>query len=229
MLRSARVAGKNKRSPAGSTYVHKGEDLPVDDLGGARRPREGAAVPSGETPLAEDALAVAAMAMNVPSTLAMPVPEEEAPREEPAPDVPAAQPRETMAASPRAKGIPPPDPRTEEVELLVARNAWADIKTLLERDGNVDDLPPELLFVWAIADKETSERSTADGVAIEAMARILRLPTDSALALVLAKRTLRKRTWGDTPAPRPWLSALIAVLGIGAGAAIGYVWSVVLF
>ncbi len=150
-----------------------------------------------------------------------------------APTAPAARgnARRTIPATPRTKGIPAPDPRLPEVEKALARGDWAAITKLLDPSGEPGALSPPMRLLWAVATKEAnaSAGSAVDNVAIEALAELLDVGKQSPMALVLAKRTLRRRAWTSTPAPSATVSGVIIVLGLVLGLGIGWLATILLY
>jgi hypothetical protein len=139
----------------------------------------------------------------------------------------------------RTASLPPPAPPRPaaqslaafpEAEQLVLHGKWAELRELLAtQQSDPTHLPPVLALVYAIALKEDTrpdgaassgqKRVDADALGIRAMSALLGVPEDSAAALVLAKRTLRRRPieWNQrAPARISFLLVLIA-LAIGAG------------
>jgi hypothetical protein len=155
----------------------------------------------------------------------LPLPE--APAE---PDAPArgGNAKKTMPSTPRAKGIPAPDPRVPDLEKAIARGDWQAVVELLGASGAPSELAPPLRLIWAVATKEARANagSSVDNVAIEALAEILGLAKQSPIALVIAKRTLRRRTWASAPAPSAALSSAIIVGGLAIGLGLGWLLTV---
>ncbi len=121
----------------------------------------------------------------------------------------------------------PVDPRFAELEPLVARNAWKEIAERLGAAGEAGALPPALALVFALAQREAAGEEGAAGataLAIRSMAALVGVPQESGMALVLAKRLLRRNPagWRQRPAPAARYSAVIIVLGILVGAAVGW-------
>lgn len=231
------MSTKGKKPAGGSTYVYTArgdESLGVDDVGAKRRkgdpPPQGAKdtepmLPRPPEPEAEVSGSTGAQAgaeLPLPSAPPAAARDDSGERSlEPEP-VPRSA-KATVAGTPRAKGLPPPDPRVASIEKLMARGAWGEVaSTLGEPDA---EMPPLLRLVWAVARKEAGtgpkERSP-DGIAIEATAQLLGLERDSPMALVIAKRLLRRRAWAETPAPKPWLSVTLLLLGLAVGASVGW-------
>jgi len=154
--------------------------------------------------------------------------ESEHPPAEPAAAAPAPH-EEPEAREPEAREPtpPPPDPRFAELEPLIARNAWGDIAERLGKDGDAGTLPPALALVYALARRESAGEASSPGsteLAIRSMAELVGVPPQSGMALVLAKRLLRQNPagWRHRPAPPPRLSAAIIIIGVLAGAAVGW-------
>ena len=120
------------------------------------------------------------------------------------------------------------DPRAAEIERLVQRGDWRTLEKLLHGESGVLELPPAWQVLWAIAAKEsgaTRPGLSADAMAIVGVAALLGVPRDSASAMVLGKRLIRRRTMSQRPAPRPVISWLIVIVGLALGAALGFVLS----
>jgi hypothetical protein len=115
-------------------------------------------------------------------------------------------------------------PDLTALELMVSRNAWAEVRAALDapvHDG--EPLPPSMLLLHAIALKETEpEAKDADRRAISAMADLLGVTRNSAMALVLGKRLTRRRNWSETPAPSGGVSALFLAVALTLGGLVGW-------
>lgn len=131
-------------------------------------------------------------------------------------------PAEQIKVAPDVK--PVTDDRLAQIERLVGRNQWAEVCALLAPEPNaVEQLPPTLALVYAVALKESSpDTRDADRRAIGAIADILGIARESSLALVLGKRLTRRRNWGETPAPSKAVSAVVIVGGLAIGALVGW-------
>jgi len=116
------------------------------------------------------------------------------------------------------------DDRLAQIERLVGRNQWAEVCALLAPEpGALDQLPPTLALVYAVALKESAPSARdADRRAIGAVADILGISRESALALVLGKRLTRRRNWGETPAPSKTVSAVVVTGGLAIGGLVGW-------
>lgn len=133
----------------------------------------------------------------------------------------------SVAHADRAPAPPTMDPRFAELEPLIARNAWKEIAERLGPAGEAGTLPPALALVLALAQREAAGDDGAAGateLAIRSMAALVGVPQGSDMALVLAKRLLRRNPagWRQRPAPAARYSAAIIVLGILVGAAVGW-------
>ncbi len=117
-----------------------------------------------------------------------------------------------------------------EAEQLVLHGKWSELRSLLaEREADPTKLPPVLGLVYAIALKEEArpddtqgigqKRLDPDALGIHAMSQLLGVPEDSAAALVIAKRTLRRRPleWNQNPPARISFLLVAVALAIGAG------------
>lgn len=135
-------------------------------------------------------------------------------------------PAEQIKVAPDVK--PVTDDRLAQIERLVGRNQWAEVCALLAPEPNaVEQLPPTLALVYAVALKESSpDTRDADRRAIGAIADILGIARESSLALVLGKRLTRRRNWGETPAPSKAVSAFVVAGGLTIGALVGWLITV---
>lgn len=213
------MAGDDPKKGGTYIYTARGDgELGSEDLG-ARRARK------------EKAAAKAAAAPPEPAPAPIPVPgslpgiedlDASPPLDEP---YVAAPGQLTMPATPRAKRGPV-DERIVEVEKLVERGAWPEVDRLLVPEGAEPwTLPPVLRLLWAVSAKETGRSpkgAAPDSVAILAAAELLGVEPKSPLALVVAKRIVRKRSIAERPAPKPWVSALMVVLSIAIGGLVGW-------
>jgi hypothetical protein len=185
-------------------------DPPPDDARPSKEPNESGLVPAGAT------------AENVPRSA----------REASSPIAKLLA--EEMLAKP--KSLPPPplkttvtsmDPRLEESVKALETGDW---KALSKQLGPLDKsggLPPTLGLLNALAHHESSgEESTqaANELAIRCMASLFGVPIDSPIALVLAKRLLRKNptAWRERPAPPAKTSLLIIAVTLAVGSGIGW-------
>jgi hypothetical protein len=144
--------------------------------------------------------------------------EEPVSREAPKDETPESAPPASLTAR---------DPRFARVEPLIGRNAWREIVDLLGPANEAGDLPPSLVLVLALAQRELAGEGSAAGanaLAIQSMAALLGVPAESHTALLLAKRLLRQPPagWRAKPAPSARVSLLIVAVGIAAGAAVGW-------
>jgi len=121
---------------------------------------------------------------------------------------------------------PRADPRFVDLDPLFARNAWREIVERLGPAEKAAELPPALGLIFALAQREAAGEGGAAGateLAIRSMAALVGVAPGSDTALVLAKRLLRQNPagWRTKPAPARF-SAAIIVIGIVAGAAVGW-------
>ena len=122
---------------------------------------------------------------------------------------------------------PKADPRFVDLDPLFARNAWREIVERLGPPEKASELPPALGLVFALAQREAAGEGSAAGateLAIRSMAALVGVAPGSNTALVLAKRLLRQNPagWRTKPAPPARFSVAIIVVGIVAGAAVGW-------
>jgi hypothetical protein len=137
-------------------------------------------------------------------------------------------------------GRPPPPPLTHafsedmtEVEPLLQQGDWQQLVALLERREAEQPLPPHLGLLYAIALKEvegldttgSGQRVSAEPIGIRAMAELLRVPEESAAALVVAKRVLRRRPLGWNRPPEKRVSILLILIALAFGAGVGLSFS----
>lgn len=119
------------------------------------------------------------------------------------------------------------DPRLEAVEPLVARGDWGTVTRQLGPIDKAGFLPPNLGLLFALAHHESAPEDDAGAgneIAIRCMAGLLGVGPESPIALVLAKRLLRKnpQTWREKPAPPARVSFLIVLAVLVVGAAVGW-------
>ncbi len=127
------------------------------------------------------------------------------------------------------------DPRLEEIEPFLRAGDWDSVLKVLGPPENAGRLPPNLGLIYALARKEkepvgaTTDARAAKGMdvtdlAIRCTAGLIGVPADSALALVVAKRLIRKNPvgWQQRPAPPASVSAIIIVIALVLGGTIGW-------
>lgn len=123
------------------------------------------------------------------------------------------------------------DPRLEAIEPAISAGDWASIVKQLGTDDEAGRLPPNLGLLYALARKEaehddaTAKRgSELTQLAIRCMAGMFGVPEQSPIALVLAKRLLRKNpvSWQQRPAPPAKVSVLFIALAIAIGSGVGW-------
>ena len=122
--------------------------------------------------------------------------------------------------------------RLAHIERLTNEGKWADVLETLSQQRGSGPLTATERLIWAIAQKEDAHgqsTSEAHRVGIQAMSELLGVAPDSPLALIVAKRALRTvaGAWRSRPAPKPLYSFLIIILGIGFGAAVGWIYYLV--
>ncbi|MFO0693911.1 MAG: hypothetical protein U0230_10180 [Polyangiales bacterium] len=213
------MAGDDPKKGGTYIYTSRGDgELGSEDLGGRRaRKEKGAAKPAAAPEPAAPA--------PVPVPGSLPGIDDLEPSSAPEPAMVAAPGQMTIPATPRSKRGPV-DERLAEVEKLVERGAWPEVDQLLVPEGAEPwTLPPVLRLLWAVAAKETGHSpkgAAPDSVAILAAAELLGVEPKSPLALVVAKRIVRKRSIAERPAPKPWISALMVLLSIAIGGLVGW-------
>jgi len=120
------------------------------------------------------------------------------------------------------------DPRIEALEPLLRAGDWDGVLTQLGPANEAGKLPPNLGLIYAIArkEKETTESkgSEATELAIRCAAGLLGVAPDSPVALLVAKRIVRKNpvAWQKAPAPRATVSAIIILVAVVIGGLIGW-------
>jgi hypothetical protein len=113
-----------------------------------------------------------------------------------------------------------------ELEPLVRKASWYEVIAWMEEKyPGGTSLPPGLALLYAIALKEaptdvarTPMAAQADRLGIRAVSELLGVGDDTAIALVVAKRTLRKRQleWQKEPPKRVSITLMLIALVIGA-------------
>ncbi len=116
-----------------------------------------------------------------------------------------------------------------QVEPLVQQARWSELKTLLAGEDQGKTLSPAFTLLYAIALKEdaSSQESAhgtrhgvdAEALGIAAVSELLSIPPHSATALVIAKRTLRRRPleWTRKASGRASFFFVLLALLLGAG------------
>jgi hypothetical protein len=145
----------------------------------------------------------------------------------------AVQVGRASSTSLEAPSKPPPNAleinAAAELEPLFRKASWHEIAAWVEEQhpgGN--GLPPALALLYAVALKEapaTPARAQsamhADRLGIRAVSELLGVGGDSAIALVVAKRTLRKRQLEWQKAPPKRVSITLMLIALAVGAAVG--------
>jgi hypothetical protein len=140
----------------------------------------------------------------------------------------AEPPREAAEEEPPSSGkgsVTNVDPRVLAVEESLAAGDWSRIAKDLGTVSDAARLPPNLGLLCALAHAESeADAPGASALAIQCMAAIYGIPADSRLALVLAKRLLRKNpvAWSQRRAPPARISLLIIFITLVLGAAVGW-------
>lgn len=132
----------------------------------------------------------------------------------------------------RALSFAPSDPRLVELERAASLGDWTVALRLADTVEDAAKLPPAIALVWALARKETLPPDDKGGNAVTALAvrsaaTLLGVGDKSDLALLIAKRLLRKNpaSWAKKPAPSTGISILIMVLALIVGSGIGLLFS----
>ncbi|MBI5532871.1 MAG: hypothetical protein HY898_09165 [Deltaproteobacteria bacterium] len=140
---------------------------------------------------------------------------------------PAPAPQEAQAPS----VVTSSDPRLAEVEKAVEAGNWDAVLAALGPAEDAGRLPPNLGVLYAIARKEKERADAVDpaltDIAIRCMAGVLGVDRASPIALLIAKRLLRKNptAWRQRPAPRPTISILIILGGLLLGGTLSWLIS----
>ena len=113
-----------------------------------------------------------------------------------------------------------------ELEPLFRKASWHDIASWVEdKHPGGNDLSPALALLYAVALKEApatparaQSTAQADRLGIRAVSELLGVGGESAIALVIAKRALRKRQleWQKEPPKRVSITLMLIALAIGA-------------
>jgi hypothetical protein len=132
------------------------------------------------------------------------------------------------------------DPRLAELETLFTSADWEGVVNKLGPPEQAGQLPPNLGLLYALASKEltppndkaaskdSAQRdATVNRIAIRCAAGLLGVEPDSPLALLFAKRLLRRNpvAWQKRPAPSALVSVLIVGIGLSIGAGVGWLVS----
>lgn len=125
------------------------------------------------------------------------------------------------------------DPRVVRFEKLVERGAWEQLRNELAEEAAPT---PALRLLALVARRETLEPQDKQGSAelseqaIATVASILKVPENSATALVLAKRLIRKNpVWMRSQPASSGLSVAVLMGGIALGGGIGWLLTRLLF
>ncbi len=121
-------------------------------------------------------------------------------------------------------------PKFKTVEDLIAIGDWKGICEVLGPPTQTIELPPILGLVYSVAQYEIEGSGAASNptdMGIRCLARLSGVSASSAVTLVLTKRLLRRSPvgWQKKPAPSPRVSALIVVVTLVIGSAIGWLLS----
>jgi hypothetical protein len=155
-----------------------------------------------------------------------------APSEAPPPAVeeppPPSRPSAKIEPESQRRRVTNVDPRLEALEPLLRAADWDGVIKQLGSPDEAGKLPPNLGLLYAIArkEKETSESKGSDAteLAIRCTAGLLGTAPESPVALVVAKRIVRKNpvAWQKAPAPRASVSAIIILVAIAIGGLVGW-------
>jgi hypothetical protein len=156
---------------------------------------------------------------------------EEAKTEEPAPEKRKTE--RPKPEAPRARSAPTPSEEAKvdeqgmaRIENLLASSDWSRVADLLGKT-DPDKLPPRDALLYALARHESGGDADANAMtrlAITSVARLLDVRESSEVALVVAKRLLRKTpvSWARRPAPPARVSVLIILVVLVLSGALGW-------
>jgi hypothetical protein len=116
---------------------------------------------------------------------------------------------------------------------LLEQSRWRDLRLLLAKDNReAETLPPVLALLYAVALKEDHAQAkldpfaapagAAESIAISVVRRTFELPEPSVIAVMIAKRLLRRRPldWKQKPPTR--VSAMLVGSALLLGALVGF-------
>ena len=134
---------------------------------------------------------------------------------------------EAAAATGKPRVVTSTDPRLESIEPFVKNGDWAGIIKELGPAEKAGSLPPHLGLLFALAVNESNAAGDAFDpaqLAIRCAAGLFGVPPESAIALVVGKRRLRKNplSFGKRPAPPARVSFLIVLITLVVGAGVGW-------
>ena len=117
-----------------------------------------------------------------------------------------------------------------ELEGLINAGDWPGICRALGPPELAASLPPNLGLIYAVALYETTRgelASLGSQLGIRCVATLAAVPEDSAVALVLAKRMLRRNpvSWSMRPAPSAGFSVFFVLFALVFGSALGWLLS----
>jgi hypothetical protein len=131
---------------------------------------------------------------------------------------------------PAAPMRPAAHSQMDALEGLITAGDWPGICRALGPPEQADALPPNLGLIYAVALYEAGDHDQASigsRLGIRCVAALASVPADSAVALVLAKRMLRRNpvAWGAKPAPSAGFSVFFLLFALVFGSAIGWLLS----
>jgi hypothetical protein len=160
------------------------------------------------------------MAAPPPAAVASPAPPFASPRLV----TPALATAVSRASSP---AHPIPDDVTQTIEALVSQGRWQQVVDLLTQ--RADKLTPAQALLFAVAIRELApappedDLRKADSLALHSLAALMGVANDSPVALMLARRMVR-RNWRSAPAPRTRTSLFIILAAVVIGSVVGILW-----
>jgi hypothetical protein len=127
-------------------------------------------------------------------------------------------------------GPAPAHSKMDALEGLITAGDWPAICRALGPPEKAANLPPNLGLIYAVALYETADgelASLGSQLGIRCVASLASVREDSAVALVLAKRMLRRHHagWGAKPAPSAGFSVAFLLFALVFGSAIGWLLS----
>jgi hypothetical protein len=114
------------------------------------------------------------------------------------------------------------DVRLAKLDPMIERSAWEQVTKEL---SDARDLPPVLALLQVIARRELEDDKKSAALtreAIKALSTLLEVPENSPLALLLAKRLLRRNRATTQTQPSTGLSLGVVLGGLAIGAGVGW-------
>lgn len=220
----------SRRDPRAEEEESADDGLPVDRVGDVPTPRRPASEPpppatktatlpppAQESPAGQARFDARADPLSLPPAAGSPGPEAEPPSA-----------RSSGPPPPRVSAAPRVEPRLIPLDRMINDNDWRAVAKELG-PPSAGALPPTLALLAAIAHRETSEAGGQDSISVgvDAVAALLGLPPDGAIAGVVARRLLRTNPvrFRDRKAPPARISILIVLLTLVVGGTVGWLLS----